>query len=165
MKESNLVFWTLSIFFMAAIASLAPQGSTAQSQDAMHKVVAPDEVKWGPGPPTLPAGAEMAVINGDPGQSGPFTIRFKAPDGYKVAPHWHPTDENLVVLKGTFNLGLGEKYEKKGAHKIPTGGYGFMPKEVRHFAWTDGETIIQVYGMGPFQINYVNPEDDPRNKK
>lgn len=134
------------------------------ADDKDHVMVTPDKIKWGPAPPSLPPGAEAAVLAGDPRKEGAYTIRVKFPDGFKVPPHWHPTDENVTVLKGTFNMGRGEKFDAEATKALPAGSYVRMPKTMRHFAWAKGETIVQVHGMGPFVINYVNPDDDPRKK-
>jgi len=132
---------------------------------AGHVMVNTEEVNWGPPPPSVPAGAQAAVLAGDPSQAGtPYTIRIKAPDGYRVPPHWHPVDENVVVLQGVMMLGMGEKFNPARGHELRVGGYVKMPKEVRHFAWFKGESIFQVHGIGPFEVIYVNPADDPRNK-
>jgi len=127
-------------------------------------MVTPNDLKWGPAPPGLPAGAQLAVLSGDPSKAGPFTIRLKAPDGYKIMPHWHPTDENLTVIEGTFVIGTGEKFDQSAAHEMTAGSFARMPKETRHYAWTKGETVVQVHGAGPFEIIYVNPTDDPRKQ-
>jgi quercetin dioxygenase-like cupin family protein len=132
--------------------------------DKDHKMVRPDDIKWDPAPPVLPAGALAAVLAGDPSQEVPFVIRVKFPDGYKVPPHWHPTDENVTVLQGTFLMGKGEQFNPNAAEALPAGSFVRMPKEVRHFAQAKGETIIQIHGIGPFQITYVNETDDPRKK-
>jgi hypothetical protein len=125
----------------------------------------PDEMKWGPGPPSLPPGAKLAVLEGNPAQAGaPFTLRVLFPNGYMIPPHWHPTAEHVMVLKGKINLGVGDKFDRSAAKVMPEGSFMVMPQGTRHFAWTRGETIIQVYGTGPFEVNYVNPGDDPRNK-
>jgi quercetin dioxygenase-like cupin family protein len=129
-----------------------------------HVVVTPDKLKWGPAPPSLPAGAELAVVVGDPKKAGPYVLRAKFPDGYKVMPHWHPTAENVTVLKGKFLMGTGEKFDEKATMELPPGGFSHMPKGTKHFAMAKGETIVQVHGVGPFEINYVNPADDPRKK-
>ena len=132
---------------------------------ARHAMVTPDEVKWGPAPPSLPPGAQMAVLNGDPSVKGqPFVIRAKFSDGYRVPPHWHPTDEHLTILAGTLGVGLGEKFDPAQGRELTAGSFAKMPKETRHFAWAKGETIIQVHGTGPFEVTYVNPADDPRRK-
>ncbi len=137
-------------------------GTTAQGK---HVVITPDQIKWGPPPPGLPAGSEIAVLSGDPSKAGvPFTIRARMPDGYKIPPHWHPTDENVNVIQGTLMMGLGTKFNESGGSEMQAGSYALMPKGLRHFAWAKGETIIDVYGIGPFAITYVNPSDDPRRK-
>jgi quercetin dioxygenase-like cupin family protein len=94
----------------------------------------------------------------------PFVIRAKLPDGYRVPPHWHPTDENIVVISGMFMVGTGDKFDEASMTTLAAGGYAKMPKRMHHFAGARGETIIQVHGMGPFAITYVNPGDDPRKK-
>ena len=130
-----------------------------------HIVVTPDEIKWGPGPPGLPPGAQLAVLRGDPSKAGaPFTMRAKLPDGYRVPPHWHPTDENVSVVQGTLMIGMGSKWDESAGKELPAGSFALMPKGARHFAWFKGETIIDIYGTGPFDIRYVNPSDDPRRK-
>jgi quercetin dioxygenase-like cupin family protein len=134
--------------------------------DKGHLVVMPDKIKWGPAPPGLPAGAQVAVLDGNPKKEGsPYTMRVKLPDGFKVPPHWHPVDENVTVLKGCMLMGRGEKFDADRADELTVGAFSHMPKGMRHFAMAKGETIIQVNGVGPFEINYVNPDDDPRKKK
>jgi hypothetical protein len=134
--------------------------------DKDHVMVLPDMVKWGPAPPSLPPGGQFAVLVGDPSKSGvAYVIRAKLPDGYKVPPHWHPTDENVTVLKGTLLVGKGEKFDPAATDALPAGSYMRMPKTMRHFAMAKGDTILQVHGIGPFEINYVNPADDPRKKE
>ncbi|MGH9966796.1 MAG: cupin domain-containing protein [Pyrinomonadaceae bacterium] len=104
-------------------------------------------------------------MEGDPTQEGPFTMRLRLPDAFNIQPHWHPAVEHVTVISGNFNLGMGEKFDTSGGRALPAGSFAFMPSGMRHFAWTKGETLIQLHGMGPWQINYVNPGDDPRNKK
>ena len=155
------------------LASLAVVGtSLAQGQKktgpmhAAHVMVTPAEVKWGPGPPSLPPGAELAVLSGDPSKAGSmFTIRAKFPAGYKVPPHWHPTDEHVVVVQGTMLFGKGEKFDEAAAHEMPAGSFMVMPRNMRHSAMAKEESIVQIYGTGPFLVNYVNPADDPRKAK
>ena len=123
------------------------------------------ELKWVDGPPSLPPGAKVAMLEGNPMNEGPFTMRLQLPAGYSIAPHSHPSVEHLTIISGTFNLGMGEKFDKAGGQKLTAGSFAFMPPGMKHFAWTDGETVVQVHGVGPWKINYVNPADDPRNKK
>lgn len=130
-----------------------------------HVMVTPASIKWGPAPPGLPPGAEAAVLSGDPGKAGElFTLRLRFPAGYKVAPHWHPGDESVSVLSGQLMVGLGETVDAAKAHTLPAGSFALMPKEVRHYAQAKGATVIQIHGVGPFGITYVNPTDDPRGK-
>jgi len=124
-------------------------------------MISPVQIKWGDAPPSLRKGAKLAVLSGDPGAAGPFTIRLKLPAGYRISPHWHPTDENVTVISGTFSLGMGEKFDHASLKTLPAGGFALLPAEMRHFAWTKGGATVQVHGMGPFVLNYVNPSDDP----
>jgi quercetin dioxygenase-like cupin family protein len=116
-------------------------------------------------PAALPAGAKMAVLEGDPTKEGPFVVRFQFPDGYHVAPHTHPKTERVTVISGVLHLATGEALDRNSAKELPAGSFGFWPAGMKHTAWSEGETIIQLHGIGPWQINYVNPADDPRNAK
>ena len=129
-----------------------------------HTMIDASQLKWGPAPPALPAGAEVAVLDGDPSKPGAFALRIKFPDGYTVQPHWHPTTENLVVLNGTLMVGVGDKFDEGTMHALAAGGYSKMPAKTNHYVRAKGETMIQLYGVGPFVITYVNPKDDPRKK-
>lgn len=150
--------------------------SFANSQEKMSPGVSPTEmgefnvfpageIKWQKGPASLPAGAEMAVLEGDPSKPGPFVFRVKVPDGFTIAPHTHPKAERLTVIAGTFHIAMGEKVDKNTGKTMPTGSFGYWPAGMKHFAWVTSETIVQFHGDGPWQINYLNPADDPRNAK
>lgn len=151
----------LALAAVLAASVAAAQQETKPAAPA-HRMVQGAEVVWGAGPPALPAGVKMAVLSGDPGQPGPFTIRAHMPAGYTVPAHWHPTDEHVTVISGTIAMGLGDKLDEKALHDLKPGGFAHMPANVRHFARAKTETVIQVHGMGPFALTYVNPADDPR---
>lgn len=124
----------------------------------------PTDVEWGDGPPTLLPGAKMAVVEGDPkAPDALFTIRLKLPDGFAISPHFHPADEHITVIAGTFNMGMGDVFDKNATTALQTGSFAVMPKGHHHFAWANGETVVQVHGVGPWGITYVNSADDPRN--
>ena len=146
-----------------AVTAQAPQAPAATPP--AHVTITPGDVKWGPAPPTIPPGPMVAVMAGDPGGTGPFTIRIKFPDGFKMPAHFHPTDENITVIQGTFRAGMGDAYTEAGLKDFPAGSFIKMPKEMHHFAGAKGETIVQVHAQGPFVITYVNPNDDPTKKK
>ncbi len=124
----------------------------------------PGDIKWGDAPPNMPKGAKIAVLSGDPGKEGTWTGRLRMPGGYKIAPHYHSTDEDLTVIQGSFYLGEGDKLDKKNAHAIKAGGYHHLPAKTHHYAWSQGETIVQITAKGPFDIVYINPDDDPSKK-
>jgi uncharacterized protein DUF4437 len=128
-------------------------------------ISAPSEIKWKDGPASLPAGAKLAVLEGDPTKEGFFTMRLWLPDGFKIQPHWHPKVEHVTVISGTFNLGVGEKFDQTATREMPAGTFGFWPAEMKHFAWAKGETVLQLHGTGPWMISYVNPSHDPRKPK
>ena len=162
-KHQLSVLIVILLAATALIIGVSKGGSVSTAAQGAHVMVTPDQVKWGPGPPALPPGAQLAVVEGDPSKAGSaFAIRVKFSDGYKVPPHWHPTDERVLVLSGTLGVGLGEKFDPAAGHELPVGSYAVMPQGVRHFAWAKGETVIQVSGTGPFEVNYVNAADDPR---
>ncbi len=129
----------------------------------MRVILDPSELKWGPAPPSIPAGAQMVVLQGDPGKTGMFTLRIKTPDGFKIPAHWHPAAEQVTVLSGVFHLGTGDLLDESKATSMAPGAFATMPARMHHFGWTTGETVVQVSGMGPFEIHYVNPADDPRS--
>src|SRR5262249_42360306 len=151
---------TLSLTNVRKDKAKPSQAGTGKAEQA-HTMITPNDIKWGPAPPALPPGAQFAVLSGDPSKAEPFTIRLKAPDGYKIMPHWHPTDENVTVLEGTFAMGVGEKFDEGAAHEMPVGSFVRMPKGTRHYAMAKGETVVQVHAIGPFVITYVNPNYDP----
>lgn len=133
---------------------------------ASHVMVAPGAITWGDPPPSLPPGSKLAVLAGDPSKPGPFVIRAQVPAGYKVMPHWHPTDESLTILSGTVALGMGDMWDEAKMQSVPTGGLVVLPGEMRHSFLARTASTFQVHGMGPFVVNYVNPSDDPsKNKK
>ena len=126
-----------------------------------HVMVAPTGLKWGDPPPSLPAGAKLAVVQGDPSQPGPFVVRVQMPAGYKIAPHWHPGVENVTVLAGTVALGMGETFDESKMTTASVGAYASLPAEMRHYFMAKTAASIQVHGQGPLVVNYVNPADDP----
>ncbi len=152
-----------SFLFTIAIVALMAQQTTSTTSE--HKVISPNDVQWGDAPPSLPPGAKMAVLDGDPTKPGSFTIRMKTPAGYKIPPHTHPTAERVTVISGSFKLGMGDKLDDASAQEMAPGSFVNLPAGMKHFAMSNAESIIQINSEGPFQINYVNPNDDPRNAK
>ncbi|HXM39289.1 MAG TPA: cupin domain-containing protein [Gemmatimonadales bacterium] len=146
----------MRIAAVALLCSVAAVPAVAQVRSAAA-------VKWGPGPAFLPAGARFAVLQGDPGNSGVYTIRLRLPARYVVKPHSHPTDEDVTVLSGTLLVGMGDSMNVRKAQRLTAGGFITAPKDAHHFALTRGPTIIQIHGEGPFEITYVKAADDPRN--
>jgi quercetin dioxygenase-like cupin family protein len=138
--------------------------SWATAEQAGHVVVKPGDVKWADAPPSLPPGAKMAWIEGAAAEPKPFTFRIKVPANYRVPPHWHPGIEHVTVLSGTFNVGMGEKFDAGKLTPLPAGSLLIIPPKTPHFVQVKEETIIQVHGVGPWGLNYVNPQDDPRKK-
>ena len=149
----------------AAVAIVLLAGVViAQEAKPSHVLVSATDLKWGDPPPVFEKGASFTVVSGDPGKPGLFVVRLKMPAGYKIAPHWHPTDEHVTVLAGTFALGMGEKFDQATMKELPAGGYALLPAEMRHYAMAKTEATVQVHGMGPFQLTYVNPGDDPSKR-
>ena len=137
----------------------------AKSEEKSHIMLAPGAITWAACPPSVPQGAQCAAIMGDPTKADTqFSFRIKMPDNFRIPPHFHPADENVVVISGVLNMGLGDKFDPSSMHALPVGGFASMQKGTHHFASAKGETIIQVFGIGPWGITYVNPKDDPRTR-
>lgn len=128
-----------------------------------HAVVAPSELRW-TAPAAYAPGAQLAVIHGDPAKEGMYVVRLKVPAGFQIAAHTHPNDENVTVLSGSFHIGTGEKLDQAKGSTIKAGGYSYVAKGMTHYAWFTEDTILQLHGIGPQGITYVNPVDDPRKK-
>lgn len=167
MRKLFLVLFLLAGLVVAQTDTKAGKKSTTTKKggatDAV--VLTPDAIQWAAAPPIVPAGAKMAVLSGNPNGAGQFAIRLKLPDGYRIMPHWHPTTENVTVLSGEFRVGMGNKFDESTLKALPAGSYASVPAHHNHYAMTRGETELQITGMGPFKINYVNPADDPSKKK
>ncbi len=159
------VAFALTFVLLTAFAAFAQQPVATSGSGAAPAIFIPSEANWGPAPDVLPSGAQFVVVDGDPMGTGPYTVRLKLPDGYKIAPHWHPKDEAVTVLDGSFLIGMGDQFSESSLKTLATGSYGRMPADMHHFAAAKGETTIQISGMGPFQMTYVNSSDDPRNQK
>jgi mannose-6-phosphate isomerase-like protein (cupin superfamily) len=146
-----------------ALAAQVPAPTpTASPRQAV--VVTPGAETWGPAPAILPAGAQLAVVEGDPMKAGPFTMRLRLPDGYKIPPHFHHADEHVTVLSGTFMVGLGERFDATALKTLPTGAFGMIPAGVRHYAQAKGAAMLQLHGIGPWSLTYVNPADAPKQE-
>ena len=142
---------------LLCLAAADPQ----KKATAKAETVSAAELKWGDAPPALPKGAQVAVLHGNPFAKGIYALRLKMPDGYAISPHWHTLDEQLTILSGTFILHLGDTMDAP-AHNLEAGAYHFLPGKMHHAAQAKGEVVLELHGMGPFDIHYLNPADDPR---
>jgi len=157
----------MRIILSCCAAAIAAFVGVAVSQDtgaAAQVMTTATEVTWGDPPPVFERGASFAVVSGDPGKPGLYVVRLKMPAGYKIAPHWHPTDEHVTVLSGTLALGMGDQLDEKAMKVLPGGSYALLPAEMHHYALAKTDAIVQVHGMGPFMLTYVNPADDPSKR-
>jgi uncharacterized protein (TIGR02246 family) len=156
-----------------SFAQLAPAMMPRQ-QEAAGAIAMPEAAKgvgahfharelvWRDAPPSLPPGAKIAVLEGDPMQPGPFTFRLKFPAGYRIPPHFHPVIEHATIVSGALSLGQGERWDDNKLVRLDAGDFIHMPPGTRHFIVATGETVIQLHSTGPWGITYVNPQDDPR---
>ncbi|MBI1980720.1 MAG: cupin domain-containing protein [Methylocystis sp.] len=144
-------------------AGLLAFGGMAQggAVDA-HRAFLPGAIKWAPAPTSLPGGAEMAVLYGDPTQEGDFVIRIKAQKGYRVPPHTHPTAEFVTIISGAFSFGRGQTADRASVEKLPAGSFILMPAGVLHYVFVDEDSVLQINATGPWKIDYYSPKDDPR---
>ena len=159
MKRTLLALALVLAVPMIAIA----QDATAPASMSTHVVYTPPDLKWGPAPPGIPTAAMAAVLQGNPGESGEFTVRLKVPANAKIMPHFHPTDENVTVISGQFLIGMGDTFDQKSMKFMPQGSFTVLPATMHHYAMAKTACVVQIHGMGPFSITYVNPSDDPRN--
>ena len=152
---------TLYVILGLVLVLLGGSGVMAQSG---HVMLGPDEIKWGAAPSSLPRGAMLALVEGKPSEPGPFTMRLKFPAGFRVAPHFHPAIEHLTVLSGTIHFGMGDTFDAGKLTPMRAGSFIVMPVGTSHFVEAREETVVQVHGVGPWGVKYVNPEDDPSKK-
>jgi quercetin dioxygenase-like cupin family protein len=161
--HSILIFAVSMMLTSPCLAQIVGEKKSgeAQTENNTHQsVITPVSVKWRPFIP----GAEIAVMSGDPAKPGPFVIRIKHHAGLKVPPHWHPTDEHITIITGKAIFGMGEKFDPATGNELAAGSYVLAPKKMAHFIYAKEETISQVHGIGPFQVFWVNPADDPMKK-
>jgi hypothetical protein len=147
------------------LAMGAGQSQPHESELGEMRIHRPTEIEWKKGPPSLPPGAEFAVLEGDPSKPAPFVFRVKVPDGYTVPAHTHPKAERISVITGTFNIAMGDHLDKESGKVMPAGSFGYWPAGMKHMVWVTGDSIIQFHGVGPWEINYLDPADDPRNAR
>ena len=141
---------------------LCATNGLASAQENAHVTVSSEDLQWGPAPAKLPPGAQIATIVGDPSQPGEhYVFRAKLPDGYSVPPHWHPMEENVTVIQGVLALGFGERVDGDAMREWPMGAFVTLPRKRPHYNRMIGETVLQFHGVGPYDIVYVNPQDDP----
>src|SRR5580700_6971219 len=145
-------------------ASLAVTIGARPASSERHTFM-PDGIPYGPAPAFVAAGAQLAVLEGNPGAaSGDYTVRLKMPDGYRIAPHWHPQRENVTIISGTFKVGMGDTFDESKMGAFQAGSFAFLDPNMHHYAMASGEVVVQVHGKSPLQFNYVNPNDDPSRK-
>jgi hypothetical protein len=148
--------------FLCALFLVAVPVAASAADD--HMGIQATALKWGPAPPGLPPGSQVAIVAGDPGKAESYVLRAKLPRGYRVMPHTHSTDENVTVLSGTAHIAMGANFDAKKGDTLSAGGFFTAKQGMQHYFWVTSPTIIQVHGIGPFDITYVNPDDDPRRK-
>jgi quercetin dioxygenase-like cupin family protein len=138
----------------------------AQTASSEKHTFTPDGIPYGPPPAFVAPGAQLAVLEGNPGaSSGDYTVRLKMPAGYRIAPHWHPQRENVTVISGTFKVGMGDHFDESKMGTFPAGSFAYLDPDMHHYAMAAGEVVVQVHGTAPLQFNYVNPNDDPSHPK
>jgi anti-sigma factor ChrR (cupin superfamily) len=153
---------TAVVAIAVAMGAFMPAVAAAQTHGD-HVMLVPADLKWAD-VPSLPPGAKIAVIEGPMNEAKPFMIRLKLPANYQIPAHYHSAIEHVTVISGTFNIGMGDKLDVKATRPLTSGSVAIMQTGTRHFAWTEAETVVQVHGIGPWTVTYVNPAEDPRKK-
>ncbi len=145
-----------------AFANAAVEANAAGP--ALGPAASAEDHKYGPAPDSLPPGAQLAVLHGNPAEKGMFIIRLRFPAGYTVPPHSHPSSEYVTVISGNLSLGMGDTLDRSAAKALGPGGFAIAPANMNHYALTDQGATVQISAEGPFAVTYVNPADDPRRK-
>jgi quercetin dioxygenase-like cupin family protein len=136
---------------------------THQPDQAVFRSVLPEDINWEPFA-AFPPSARLAVVVGYPAEPGPYVVRVKVPFGVKLMPHRHQEDRVYTVMSGVFYIGRGDQVDSDKLEAYPPGSVIVLPGGTSHFHWArSGEYVTQVTAMGPISLDYVNPEDDPRN--
>jgi quercetin dioxygenase-like cupin family protein len=156
--NSTIALAVLSLGTVAVVATIG------QAHEAHHTIIEADQVQWGPAPASLPPGAQAAALLGGPAKEGPFVIRLKFPAGFVVPPHRHSKDELVTVISGRFAISSGETIDRATMKALAPGSFVHLPAGMPHYAAVDVETVVQINGIGPFDVVYINPNDDPRKK-
>jgi len=163
--KRNVFLTLILVGLLCGVGLVFTNGAQTSSSSEKHAFT-PDAIPYGPAPGFVPAGAQLAVLEGNPGApSGDYTVRLKMPDGYRIAPHWHPQRENVTVISGTFKVGMGDRFEESTMGAFPAGSFAYLDPDMHHYAMASGEVVVQIHGTSPLKFNYVNPSDDPSRKK
>jgi mannose-6-phosphate isomerase-like protein (cupin superfamily) len=150
----------------ALLLVLLAASAVAAFHPPAQNTFTPDKIQFGPVPTFIPAGAQLAVLEGNPtADSGDYTVRLKMPDGYRIPPHFHPYRENVTVISGDFKVGMGDKFDQAKMATFGPGSFAYLDPSMHHYAMASGETVVQVHGKSPLKFTYVNPNDDPSKKK
>lgn len=160
-RKISVTLATMALLFCSGLLFK----SAAHPDSHERNAFTPDTIPWGPPPPFINPGAQFAVLEGNPAAStGDYTVRLKMPDGYRIAPHFHPLRENVTVISGTFKVGMGDVFNAHKMAAFTAGSFAFLDPSMHHYAMACGETIVQVHGTSPLQFNYINPDDDSSRK-
>ncbi len=144
------------IVYRSVLAAAIAAASLAQDQ------INPAKIVWTDSTPALPKGAKLAILSGNPGKEGIFTIRLLLPPDYVIAPHRHPSDEHITVIDGQLSVGMGATIDRNEAWKLDRGGYAVAAANMNHYLLTTAGATVQITAEGPFQMIYADPKDDPR---
>ena len=158
-KKNSIILGVVLTFSAILVVAQEKETKEKSSGAAEPKLLATAEMQWGEGPPLLPAGAQMVVLDGDPGKKGSFTVRLKMPAGYKIPPHTHPVAERVTVISGAVHFGIGEKFDESAGRELKAGDFAVIPAGVPHFAWSLSEAVVQIQGEGPFERKFVESKN------
>ncbi|MBS0324984.1 MAG: cupin domain-containing protein [Proteobacteria bacterium] len=154
--------WLLASAVGVLVFAMSAAVPAADEPASEPVVMNAKSIRWAAAPPSLPKGARVAVLYGNPSASGRFVMRLWLPAKYHIPLHAQPAPQQVTVISGTLYVADDATYSKKYAHAVSAGGFVFLPANAHRFMFTKGATVVEIHGAGPFEVKYVDPNDDPQ---
>ena len=161
MKKINYLLLVLYFFVCLPATKIQAQGLANNKLGEIYQ----EDIKW-TSFSAFPPNARIAILVGDPRKAEPYLVRVSVPAGTILMPHTHPENRIYTVISGVFYIGIGTKFDSSKLKAYPPGSVYVLPGNTPHFHWAkSGTYVTQVSANGPLGLSYIDPADDPRNKK